>query len=71
MVIHSFVDIVVLHSFVVIVVLHSFVDDPTSIDVVGDFTLSCDVVFIAGDIQIRIPMMKYDAMRLYHDMSCL
>ena len=40
-VMHSFVDVVVLHSFLDVVVLHSFVDNPTSFDVVGDFTLSC------------------------------
>ena len=48
---YSFADIVVLYLFAHIVVLYSFTDDPSYFDTVGDFTLSCDVAFIAGDVQ--------------------
>ena len=50
MVWHSSIDVVVQNSFVDIAILHSFADDPTSFDAVGDFALSCDAVFIAGDV---------------------
>ena len=51
MVLYSFASTMVLHSFADVVILHSFAGNPASFDVVGDFALSCDVVFIASDVQ--------------------